>query len=75
MDSVTVEREPSSQDVQFLEDRINEFNMSKTGIGDGNRLASVVRDHARQIVAGIYGWTWGDTREIRFLQVKDDTNP
>ncbi len=64
-----IEDEPSRQEVQFLEDQINEFNFARTGIRDGNLLACFVRDDARGIIAGIYGWTWGGCCEVRYLWV------
>ncbi len=72
MDELTIENEPTPQDVQFLDDQLTEFNFAQTGIRDGRLLASFARDEARQIVAGIYGWTWGGTCEIRYLWVKGE---
>ena len=56
--------EPMSDDVQYLEDRIYEFNSSATGIVDGAWLAFVVRERD-SIVGGICGNTWGRTCELR----------
>jgi len=50
--------------VQYLEDRIYEFNSSETDIADGDLLAFFVRDRDR-ILAGICGNTWGGTCEVR----------
>jgi hypothetical protein len=50
--------DPTPDDVQYLEDRIYEFNSSTTGISDGKLLAFFVRARDR-IVAGICGNTWG----------------
>jgi GNAT superfamily N-acetyltransferase len=67
----TVDAHPAPEDVQFLEDQINSFNVAQTGInGEGDMLlAIVVRDDSGQISAGVYGWTWGGCCEIRFLWV------
>jgi hypothetical protein len=46
---------PTSNQVQYLEDRIYEFNSNATGIADGKWLAILVRDEADRIVAGIAG--------------------
>jgi hypothetical protein len=46
--------EPTPDDVQYLEDRIYEFNAAATGIDDGELLAIVVRERG-SIVAGICG--------------------
>ena len=62
--------DPSADDVQYLEDRIYEFNSSATGIADGELLAFVVRDGDR-IVAGICGNTWGGTCELRQFWVDE----
>ena len=61
--------EPTPDDVQFLEDRIYEFNSNATGIADGEWLALFVRERDR-IVAGICGNTWGGTCELRQLWVE-----
>src|SRR5262249_46858651 len=63
--------EPTPDDVQYLEDRIYEFNSSVTGITDGEWLAILVRDHADRIVAGICGNTWGGTCEVRQFWVEE----
>ncbi len=62
--------DPSPDDVQYLEDRIYEFNSSATGIGDGELLAFFVRERGR-IVAGICGNTWGGTCELRQFWVEE----
>jgi len=61
--------DPTPDEVQYLEDRIYEFNSSATGIGDGEWLAFFLRDRDR-IVAGICGNTWGGTCELRQFWVE-----
>ncbi|MGB8646897.1 MAG: GNAT family N-acetyltransferase [Anaerolineae bacterium] len=67
--SPTIESDPRPQDVQFLEDRINDYNFETTGITDGKLLSIFLRDSRGAIRAGIYGWTWGGACEIRFLWI------
>jgi len=62
--------EPTPDEVQYLEDRIYEFNSSTTDIADGKLLAFVVRERGR-IVAGICGNTWGGTCELRQFWVEE----
>src|SRR5215470_18650953 len=62
--------DPTADEVQYLEDRIYEFNASTTGITDGEWLAFFVREHDR-IVAGICGNTWGGTCELRQFWVEE----
>jgi GNAT superfamily N-acetyltransferase len=61
---------PTPGDLQYLEDRIYEFNSTVTGIGEGELLAFFVRDGDR-IVAGICGNTWGGTCELRQFWVEE----
>jgi GNAT superfamily N-acetyltransferase len=68
----TIETAPSRAEVDFLEDEIGAFNVAATGVDDGRLLASFVRDPRGDVIAGIYGWTWGGTCEIRFLWVHED---
>lgn len=67
--SVEIDAHPARADVQFLDDRIYEFNRQATGIDDGLELAIFVRDDAGAVVAGLYGWTWGGCCEVRTLWV------
>ena len=66
-----IETEPDPGQVQYLEDRIYEFNSAATGITGGEWLAIFVRDEASRIVAGICGNTWGGCLEIRLFWVEE----
>lgn len=63
--------EPRPEDVEFLEDRLYEFNREATGIGDGRGLGVFLRDAAGAIVAAAAGHTWGDTCELRQVWVAE----
>ena len=63
--------EPTSGDIEFLEDRLYEFNRAKTGIRDGKLLGVFLRDASDQIVAGAAGHTWGGTCELRQVWVAE----
>ena len=63
--------EPNPVEVQYLEDRLYEFNSAATGITDGEWLAIFVRDDDHRIVAGICGNTWGGCAEIRQFWVEE----
>ena len=63
--------EPRPEDVEYLEDRLYEHNVSVTGIEDGQLLAFLVRDDSGRIVAGICGNTWGGGCEIRQFWVEE----
>jgi GNAT superfamily N-acetyltransferase len=63
--------EPTPDDVQYLEDRLYEFNSETTGTADGAWLAFFRRDDSGRIVGGICGNTWGGTCEIRQFWVEE----
>jgi GNAT superfamily N-acetyltransferase len=69
---VSLENAPSRADVQLLEDRIIEYNVTQTGRDDGQELAIFLRDESNQIVAGIHGWTWAGWLELRYLWVQPE---
>ena len=60
---------PSSEELQFLEDRIYEYNRAQIGQDDGQLFAFFVRNDQQEIVAGLSGWTWAKACEIRTLWV------
>jgi GNAT superfamily N-acetyltransferase len=62
--------DPTPDEMQYLEDRIYEYNSSATDIADGQLLAFFVRERDR-IVAGICGNTWGGTCELRQFWVAE----
>jgi hypothetical protein len=71
LDQITVIDNPSRDDLNWLDDQLYTFNAARTGIDDGRYLAILVHDEDEQIVAGLYGWTWGDTCEVRTLWVHE----
>jgi GNAT superfamily N-acetyltransferase len=68
---LVINAEPTPEEVQYLEDRIYEFNSGATGITDGAWLAIFVKDESNRIVAGLCGNTWGGCLEIRQFWVEE----
>jgi GNAT superfamily N-acetyltransferase len=62
-------QEPSSADLEFLEDQLYAFNAAATGIDDGRSLGVFLRDESENIVAAAAGHTWGETCELRQVWV------
>ena len=63
--------EPSEEDSNFLRDQINEFNFATTQIFDGREIMITIRDKNSEIMAGLYGWTWGGCLKVAYLWVKE----
>ena len=55
-----------------LDKEINAFNATVTGYHDGRMLSIAVRGDDGDLLAGLYGWTWGGCGYIDLLWVRDD---
>jgi ribosomal protein S18 acetylase RimI-like enzyme len=62
----------TTDEIGFLDARINEHNIARTRVDDGKYLAVWLRDEAEQVVGGLFGWTWAGWLEIRYLWVRED---
>jgi GNAT superfamily N-acetyltransferase len=71
MSEFVIETDPTPEQIQYLEDRLYEFNSQTTGISDGEGLAIFVRDERGRIVAGIGGHTWGGCCEMKQLWIEE----
>lgn len=60
---------PTTEELQFLEDRLYEFNSAQTGQDDGKLFSIFIRNEQQEIVAGLSGWTWAHACEIKSLWV------
>ncbi len=67
-----LETDLAATDLEYLEERLYEFNAAATGIRDGATLAICARDPAGRIVAAVTGCTWGGCCEIRQLWVQEE---
>jgi GNAT superfamily N-acetyltransferase len=56
---------------QRLIDQINEFNHATVG-DDFHEMLSVETDGDGELLAGLYGWSWGGTCWIEALWVRED---
>jgi GNAT superfamily N-acetyltransferase len=69
---IKMETSPTLEDMQFLEDRLYDYNVEQTGLNDGQEYAFFVRDEHQEIRAGVAGWMWGGSCYIRSLWVHKD---
>ena len=68
---VACDENVTRDDLDFLEEQINEYNFSTTGIRDARLLVALLRDPTGRIYAGLSGHTWGGVAEVRFLWVDE----
>jgi GNAT superfamily N-acetyltransferase len=57
---------------QRLIDEIGEFNLKATGIAEFHEMLTVETDGDGELLAGVYGWSWGGTCWIEALWVRGD---
>jgi ribosomal protein S18 acetylase RimI-like enzyme len=69
---LTLHDDVTPEEIAFLDERINEHNVARTGVDDGKYLAVWLRDEAGQAVGGLFGWTWAGWLEIRYLWIRED---
>jgi ribosomal protein S18 acetylase RimI-like enzyme len=55
-----VVKEPSDEELTYLENGIDNFNINLTGIPFGGKLAVLVYNEDEQLVGGANGFQWGD---------------
>jgi GNAT superfamily N-acetyltransferase len=70
-EDLTIEDNPREADVDYIEDRLDAFNITTTGYDDYRSLAVFVRDGGGALVAGLTGFTWGGTLRIAYLWVDE----
>ena len=63
--------DPTPAEIDFLEDRLYEFNARETGVSDALGLAIFGRDEHDEVVAGLCGHTWAGCCEIRQVWVHE----
>ena len=69
---LSVETDPTDEDVRFLEARLYAYNATQTGVDDGQWLAIFLRDDQQTIHAGLKGWTWCGSCYIQSVWVCQD---
>jgi GNAT superfamily N-acetyltransferase len=55
-----------------LDDEINSFNADVTGHHDARELSVAARGDNGDLLAGIYGWTWGGCGYLDLVWVRED---
>lgn len=71
-EAINIEEEYFPGDSDFIREEINRFNIETTGISFGGEVAAYVREEGGKIVAGIYGFCWGETLRVETLWVRED---
>lgn len=67
---IVVDDAPAS-DAAELEAHIDAFNASSTGIQDARLLSIMLRLPDGELYAGLHGYTWGGTCQIKLLWVAE----
>ena len=68
---LVIRTDPTPTEIDFLEERLYEFNARTTGIDDALGLAIFGRDERDEVIAGLCGYTWAGCCEIRQVWVHE----
>jgi GNAT superfamily N-acetyltransferase len=69
--SWSVVENPKAEDVRELRKRLGEYNIKRAQIDGGQTLAVFARSERGELLAGVFGWLWGECMEIDYLWVHD----
>lgn len=69
---LTVEEFPENQDIEALEKGLDQFNFTITDNDNAQKLAILIRDNNKQVVGGLFGWTYYNWLEVKYLWIKDE---
>ena len=69
--SITIDENPSFDDIHFLIRNIHEYNISQTGL-EGTLVTLFLKDNDQQILGGIHGWTAFNYLHVDILWLRED---
>jgi GNAT superfamily N-acetyltransferase len=69
---LTVEETPETQDIKALERGLDEFNFAATTHDNARKLAILLRDSNKQVVGGLFAWTYWNWLEVKYLWIKNE---
>lgn len=68
---ISIEENPSLDDIHFLMVKLHDYNASQTGL-EGELITLFLRDDQQQIIGGAYGWTAFNYLHVDILWLRDD---
>jgi GNAT superfamily N-acetyltransferase len=66
-----VDAPPEQADTIALRQKLQQSNMERAAVAQGQPLGIYLRDADGELTAGIYGWLWGECLEIDYLWVDE----
>lgn len=72
MTGFEVQREPEQKEIDELQARLVDYNISKHGYTDVFKRAVFVRNDDGSLAAGVYAYGWGACFEVELLWVAED---
>jgi ribosomal protein S18 acetylase RimI-like enzyme len=68
---IIIEKNPASEDLRFLMQKLHEYNVSQTGL-EGDLISLFLKDGEQQIIGGLHGWTAFNYLHIDVLWLRED---
>ena len=66
---ISVEADPSADDIEHVRNGLIQHNVTRSTIGDGLEIAVFLRDQEGEIRGGFCGWIWGSCLELEYAWV------
>ena len=66
-----VVKEPSHEELAYLETSVDNFNINLTGIPFEGELAVLAYDEGGQLIGGVNGFQWGDAFSVGYLWIEE----
>ena len=69
--SITIEKNPSSDDLGLLMHELHEYNAAQTGL-EGDLISIFLKDGRQQIMGGLHGWTAFNYLHVDVLWLREN---
>lgn len=67
----SIRLEPDEEEVSALRRQLVNYNITRAQADEGQSLAIFVKDDDGRLLAGVYGWLWGQCMEVDNLWVTE----
>ena len=66
-----IQLEPDKEEVSALRRQLSNYNIARANVDGRQSIAIFVKDDDGRLLAGVYGWLWGECLEVDYLWVAE----
>ena len=67
----SIQLEPDEEEVRALRRQLGNYNIARAHVDEGQSIAIFVKGGDERLLAGVYGWLWGECLEVDYLWVEE----